>query len=109
MSRKKVLVITDEPTDVILTVTDICEHCGLTREFVEELVSYDIIKPIGAEPAKWQFDAEQLYRIKRAVRLQKDLEMNLASMALVLELLEELEFLRERAAVWDKHFGGPLY
>lgn len=103
MSKKEILIITDVPDSVILSLPELCETCGLTIESINELIEYEIIQPIGAAPDQWTFDVMQLHRVKRALRLQHDLEMNLASIALVLGLLDELEQLRERTALLEKH------
>ena len=47
--------------------------------------------------AQWRFSGAQLRRARIALRLERDLGLNAAGVALVLELLEELEqFRRER-------------
>jgi chaperone modulatory protein CbpM len=43
-----------------------------------------------------------LQRAKTAVHLQRDLDVNLAGVALVLDLLEEMEELRERVKLLDR-------
>ena len=58
-----------------------------------ELVSEGVIEPVG-ESAPWQFPGEALLRARRARRLVDDLGINLAGVALVLELLDELDKLR---------------
>ena len=42
--------------------------------------------------------------MKTALRLQHDLEVNLAGVALVLDLLEQLHETEEKLAVLEKHF-----
>ncbi|RMD70459.1 MAG: hypothetical protein D6819_04270 [Gammaproteobacteria bacterium] len=52
--------------------------------------------PPGSAPEAWQFTGEHLRRLLTALRLQRELEINLESAALVLDLLEELQTLRAR-------------
>ncbi len=51
---------------------------------------------LGREPAHWRFGGASLHRAHAALRLQRDLEINLAGVALALELLDEIESLRMR-------------
>lgn len=103
MSKKDILIITETSHEVSLTLAELCESCGLSHDAINELVEYEIVHPVGNHPTEWVFDVMQLHRVKRALRLQRDLEMNLASISLVLELLDELELLRRRTALWEKH------
>ena len=61
-------------------------------EFVEE----GVIEPIGRDPARWRFRAISVRRVRCAQRLEQDLGVNTAGVALALELLDELEQLRAR-------------
>jgi chaperone modulatory protein CbpM len=65
-------------------------------EIVIELVREGIVEPRGVAPAEWRFPGSELPRIERALRIHQDLEINLAGIALVLDLLDELQTLRQR-------------
>ncbi|MNY74035.1 chaperone-modulator protein CbpM [compost metagenome] len=60
------------------------------------MLEYEIIQPQNPTEEQWNFDIKQLQRLKTAIRLQRDLEVNLAGVALVLDLLEEMERLKSR-------------
>lgn len=87
-----------------LTLRDMCRICGVHAEFLAELVSEGIIEARraggrrrAASPMQgWRFDGVAVVRVQRAVRLQQDLGVNLAGVALALDLLDELEALRGR-------------
>ena len=68
----------------------------LSAERVIELAEEGVIEPIGRNPASWRFRGVSLRRIRCAQRLEQDLGLNTAGVALVLDLLEELEELRTR-------------
>jgi len=51
---------------------------------------------VGNTLAEWQFDINALRRLRQAQRLQQDLEINAAGVALALELLDELIVLRTK-------------
>lgn len=82
--------------DVELTLVELCRSCQLPAERVYELVDEGIIEPLGREPAGWHFRWTSVRRVRCALRLERDLGVNLAGAALALDLLEELNRLRAR-------------
>jgi chaperone modulatory protein CbpM len=48
----------------------------------------------------------EVIRVRRAVRLQRDLELNLPGTALALELIDEIEQLRCRVRRLEQQVGG---
>ncbi|MDP2028726.1 MAG: chaperone modulator CbpM [Thiobacillus sp.] len=79
-----------------LTLVDLCGACAVHAERIIELVDVGVLEPAGHEPAHWRFGGASLHRAHAALRLQRDLEINLAGVALALELLDEIESLRMR-------------
>lgn len=82
--------------DQLFTLADLCRSCGVHAEMISEMVEYGIIEPQGESVAKWQFTGGCLWRVTTVVRLQRDLEVNLAGAALALDLLEEVRELRRQ-------------
>lgn len=80
---------------VTLTLTEISFACRVREEQIVALVEEGIIEP-ALEQRDWYFRATELRRAHKAIRLQRDLDINLAGVALVLDLLDELEELRAR-------------
>jgi chaperone modulatory protein CbpM len=64
-----------------------------TREIVE-LVEEGILNVAVNEAGEWQFSGEALRRARLALRLHRDLEVNLAGVALALQLMAEIDGLR---------------
>jgi chaperone modulatory protein CbpM len=62
------------------------------------------LQPLPDAAGEWQFAGENLRRARLALRLQRDLEINLAGVALALELLEEIHQLRRAM----RRAGAPL-
>ena len=79
-----------------LTLAELCRACRLPAESVIEFVEYGVIEPRGREPAEWRFHGVSVRRVRRAIRLQHDLGVNVPGAALAVELLEELDQLRAR-------------
>jgi chaperone modulatory protein CbpM len=86
--------IIDEETS--LTLEDVCRACAVETTFIVALVEEGVLEPFGHEDElpQWRFSGASLRRARVALRLQRDLEINLAGVALTLDLLDEIEFLR---------------
>ena len=76
-------------------MAELCKLCGINAELVQDMVVEGLISPRGSEPLQWRFTYVEIRRVQTAVRLQRDLRVNLPGCALALELLEELEELRQ--------------
>jgi chaperone modulatory protein CbpM len=87
-------VILEEQTG--LTLIEVCRACAVHAERIVELVEEGVLAPVGRETHLWRFSGAHLRRAAVALRLQRDLGVNLAGAALALELLDELEALRAR-------------
>lgn len=81
---------------VELSLQDLCHACSRSTEWVIELVDEGVLEPIGHEQAHWRFTGPSLLRARAAMRMQQDLQINLAGIALALDLMEEIEAMRER-------------
>lgn len=84
--------ILDEAFEV--TIVDICRFCTVREERVMALVGEGILAPRGETPAEWRFSGVSLVRARRAFRISQDFEIELSAVALVLDLLDEIEALR---------------
>lgn len=80
--------------DDSLTLGQLCHACGVHADWIVSLVEESIIEPQGNEVHLWRFSGTSLVRVRSALRLQRDLGVNLAGIALALDLMEELENLR---------------
>lgn len=67
--------------------------CGAEPAFVHRLVDEGLLQPATLQPA-WRFGGEELARVRRIRRLQRDFEANLQSVAVMLDLIDEIERLR---------------
>lgn len=86
--------ILEEQTE--LTLDDVCRACAAQADMIMALVNEGVLIPEGSMPDQWRFTRAHLYRAQVALRLQSDLDVNLAGAALALELLDELDTLRAR-------------
>ncbi len=83
-----------------LSLAELARACGMPPEALMEYVRLGVIEPDAPGPdapvRRWRFRAESVMRLHRAARLRRDLEIDAGAVALVLDLLEEMERMRAR-------------
>jgi chaperone modulatory protein CbpM len=84
-----------------LSLDEMCHACSRHREWVIDLVEEGVLEPIGKNHERWRFSAVCLRRAHTTVRLERDLGVNLAGIALTLDLLDEIQTLRTRLSRFD--------
>jgi chaperone modulatory protein CbpM len=87
-------ILLDEQAE--FSLQELCHACSSSTEWVIKLVDEGVLEPIGHEQAQWRFTGPSLPKARAAFRLQHDLDINLAGVALALDLMEEIDTLRER-------------
>ena len=78
----------------VLSVDELSRLCAVDRAYIVELVQEGVLSVTAVEAEQWRFAGAALRRARTALRLQRDLEINLPGVALALELMEELDALR---------------
>lgn len=74
-----------------LSVARLCELCDGDSTLIEELVEEGVLEVTSPEEPR--FAGTALRRARLAVRLQRDLGVNTAGVAIVIDLLERIEML----------------
>jgi len=92
-------ILIDEQTE--LSLNDLCKACSSSAEWIIELVEEGALEPIGYVQTQWRFSGNSLQRARTAMRLQRDLGINLAGVALALDLLGEIEILESRLCQFE--------
>jgi chaperone modulatory protein CbpM len=77
-------------------IGEFCAYLHVDRHWVVELVDAGVIEPRGPAPEAWSFPASALVRARATARLVNDLGVNLAGVALILDLIEERRQLERR-------------
>ena len=78
----------------VLSLTEITQCVRIPVETVIVIVDHGIVEPRGQIPEEWQFEPHMLATLRRAIRLQQDLELDWAGIAVALSLIEQLHQLR---------------
>ena len=77
--------------EIHLSLRELCDACAVHAEFITELVNEGVIEPSGFDKSHWCFSGVSLHRIRAAKHLQRALGVNLAGVALALDLLDEMQ------------------
>jgi len=81
----------------VWTIEEICVACQVEQGWVAGLVSHGVIEPVeGGRPGVARYAAASVMRVAKAKRLERDLSLNTPGVALVLDLLDEIERLRSK-------------
>lgn len=91
-------VIVEE--SVQFTLDELGRATHTSTEWLVTLVHEGVLAPLpgapAAPPAKLRFGGDALRRARRAARLLRDFELNLAGVALALDLLDRIDALEQR-------------
>lgn len=104
MKKENVLVgvlIEEEST---LSVTEICYRYHIPQELLREMLEEGLFTNQTSDIKQLALDQKSLRRIETAFRLHKDLDINLPGVALALELLDEMDKMRDELNILRKHF-----
>ena len=77
----------------ILSIKDLSRMCNVEERHIVEFVEEGVLNVVEIR-SEWHFTGDALRRARLALRLERDLELNLAGVALALDLIEELQQLR---------------
>jgi chaperone modulatory protein CbpM len=79
--------------DDALELDAFASACGIGADFVVQLVDEGLLRPAVEQP-EWRFGGAELSRVRRICRLRRDFEANLQSVAVMLDLIDEIDRLR---------------
>ena len=83
--------------EIHLTLIELCHATGTCEEQLVEWVGEGVLEPVAplAEACReWRFAGQALRRARLAARLARDLEVNVAGIALALDLMDEIAALK---------------
>lgn len=78
------------------SVEELGRLCAAEATRIVELAAEGILPAVPGSAQDRRFGGDALRRARLALRLQRDLELNLAGVALALDLLDEIAALRRR-------------
>jgi chaperone modulatory protein CbpM len=78
----------------VLSVAELARMFAVEEHHIVALAEEGVITALEIDTTEWRFSGADIRRARIALRLERDLGINLPGVALALELLEELEPLR---------------
>jgi chaperone modulatory protein CbpM len=92
-----------------ITVAELCECEGISRSLLLQLVQYEIAEPMGGSSVdNWEFDTSSARWMQRAIRLQRDLDIDWLAVATLIDLLRERDALRRENNALRRRIGRFL-
>jgi chaperone modulatory protein CbpM len=84
-------------SNAILSIHDLSRMCEVDERHIVEYVEEGVLNVVEVR-SEWHFTGDALRRARLALRLERDLELNVAGVALAIDLIEELQQLRRELA-----------
>ncbi|MFT6943881.1 MAG: chaperone modulatory protein CbpM [Yoonia sp.] len=84
-----------------LSISELTIFCDVNAEWVVTLVEHGVVAPITQTAREWEFTPPHIARARKASRLMRDLGLNFAGVALVLDLIEERDALLRKLTVLE--------
>ena len=94
-------VLMDENTT--FSFVEICQKCNISEDMLLYMIEHGLCNHQQIQVKNAKLDAKMFGRIQSASRLQRDLGINTPGVVLVLELLDDLERLRNELAILQRH------
>ena len=89
----------------LLTLEDLANAAGLHPELVEKFVGYGLLEPSANTGSHPLFPASSVERLRCILRLRRDLGVNLAGVAVILEMRERIENLQRELKRLRRRLG----
>lgn len=75
-----------------VSVKELCQIERITEQMIVEAVDHGIASPQrGTRVTEWVFDTNSVHWLKKAIRLQQDLEIDWIAVAMLIDLLQQKE------------------
>lgn len=103
MNKKTVVtgVLIDENAKI--SFLEVCEQFDLSKDMIQEMIEHGFFEEHPLQKNDALIDQRTLDRIHSAQRLGQDLGINIPGIVLVLELLDELEQMKNELHILRHH------
>lgn len=78
------------------SLSELCERCDTTVVEIELFIEHGIIEPEEVEEGEAYLSADNYLRLRKALRIHRDLSVNVEGVALAMHLMDEMDALRKQ-------------
>jgi DNA-binding transcriptional MerR regulator len=100
MSGEWNMIVLSRRDPQLLTLEELARAVSLHPDLVESFVDFGLLEPVGWDGRHRLFDMEAVLRVRAIERLRRDLGVNLAGVAVILDLTERLRILQQEVEWW---------
>ena len=97
--------MTSSPKAIDMSLDEFILTSGVAGDTLLLMIEEGILNPHEDPTGGWRFELQMIFTARRAVRLHRDLEIDWHGIALALELLDELEQLRDENRILRQRLG----
>lgn len=105
MKRETRAMILWRTERALLTVEDLARATALHPGQVQKFVEFGLVEPVAGSGPRRMFAAAAVERLRRIVRLRRDLGVNLAGVAAILEMRDRMEDLQRELQHLRRRLG----
>ena len=92
-----------------LGLTELARIAEISSEELNELVEYGALSPLSVDKQELRFSAQCLTTLRTASKLRHDYDLDLFSMAILMDYLHRIQALEEQVqSLQARHFDGVL-
>jgi len=105
MSEQFIRVV-DCDLDQPLTIADVAEIVGARPTLISRLVRLGVLETISDESEEPMLRSRSVLRLRRMARLRRDLGVNFAGAAVIVDLVDRVEVMRRELSAIHSRSGG---
>lgn len=79
-----------------ISTVELSQSLGVSSTLIEEIIELGIVQRNINQDNQLVFSGHEIYRIRKVIRLNRDLGVNTEGAALILDLLEQIEQLKQK-------------
>jgi chaperone modulatory protein CbpM len=83
-----------------LTIEELAHTARLHPNLIVSFVDFGLLEPVGRDGPRLLFDTSAVLRVRAIQRLRRDLGVNLAGVAVILDLTERLRSMQRELDWW---------
>lgn len=91
----------------LLTLQQLSDSAELDSALVEKFIQHGLIEPAADQAPRVLFPISCIERLRRITRLRRDLRVNLAGVAVILEMRQHIEELQKELERLRRSAGAP--